>query len=641
MSVRPSRAAGAIAGCAALAAISAATPAIAVTGQDGERVAVASSTPAWATPAAKIGGTDGGAQRRIQVALALRDRAGAEQLAKAISTPGSPHYRKVLTAGQFTHRFAATNDTVDKVRGWLQKQGVRITEVSANRHLIEAVADNSTLEKAFGAKLSTYQHRGKHGKVENLVAPESAITLPASLRDAVTAVVGLDDSEKTITPQRVDRRASAAQAQAAAGTGCATYWGQTVNTGVPRKYSDQSNEICGYNTAQTRGLYGLTATQTGAGTNIGIVAAYNGDRTFADANRAAAKFGSPPLAPGQYTVKLPDGGFNPDPACEPDGWASEQALDVQAAHTIAPAAKITYYAGRDCRGLYTALNKAVADNAVGIITNSWGYNGDETTASPAARQLMDSIGVQAAIQGQSILFSSGDAGDLSGVTGGKQSATFPSSHPWVTAVGGTSAAIDGAGKKLWDTGWTSTGLVQSGDRYVPTQDRDGPFAGGAGGGVSQVFERPEYQAGKVSSTRRAVPDIAALADAYTGFAVGHTVPSHGYVEYASGGTSLASPLLAGMIAASAQAAGTDRLGFVNPAIYDLAGTPAISDVKHRDGGVWTDRLGSYGGVSVPPGQGSYLVDFDQKPQSLQSGPGWDPLTGVGTPAAGFAAALSK
>lgn len=639
MTVRPSRAVSVIAGCAALAGIAASTPAIAASDQDGDRVAVAGSTPAWATPAAKVGGTDDHAQRRIQVALALRDQAGAERLAKEISTPGSAAFRKTLTAGQFTDRFAATAQTVDQVRDWLRTQGVRITGVSSNHHFIEAVADTGTLEHAFGIRLSTYKHRGKHGKIQNLVAPESAITVPASVRGAVTAVLGLDDSEQTITPQRVDRRAPAAQA--AGGAGCATYWGQTVNDSVPQKYSDQSNVLCGYNSAQTRGLYGLTPAQTGAGTNIGIVAAYNGATTLADANRAAQKFGAPPLAVGQYTVNLPEGGFNPDPSCEPDSWAGEQALDVQAAHTVAPAARITYYAGADCRGLYTALNKAVADNQVGIITNSWGYNGDETTVAPSSRQAMDAIGVQAAIQGQSIVFSSGDAGDLSGVTGGRVSATFPSAHPWVTAAGGTSAAVDGAGKKMWDTGWSSTGLVQSGNGYVPTQDKDGPFAGGAGGGVSQVYERPEYQAGKVSGARRAVPDIAALADAYTGFAVGSTIPSRGYAEYASGGTSLASPLLAGMIAAAAQAAGTDRLGFVNPAIYQLAGTSAIADVKHRDGGVWTDQLLAYGGVSVPPAAGSYFVDFDAKPQSLQSGPGWDPLTGVGTPAAGFVPALGK
>ncbi|SEP54501.1 S53 family peptidase [Amycolatopsis saalfeldensis] len=638
MAVRPSRAVSVIAGCAALAGIAAASPAIAASDQDGDRVAVAGSTPAWATPAAKVGDTDAHAQRHIQIALSLRDQAGAEALAKAISTPGSPQFRKTLTAGQFNDRFAATQATVDQVSDWLRGQGLRVTGVSSNRHFVDVVADTGTLERAFGTQLATYRHKGKDGKIQKLVAPEKVITLPAAVRGTVTGVLGLDDSEKMSTPQNVLHPAPAAQA--AGGANCATYWGQTVNTSVPQKYADQSNVLCGYNTAQTRGIYGLTSANTGAGTTIGIVGAYNGATTLADANRAAAKFGSPPIAANQYAVKLPDGGFNNDPTCEPDSWNGEQALDVQAAHTAAPAAKLTYYAAKDCRTLYDAMNRAVADNQVGIITNSWGNNGGEAGVAPTTRAQMDSIGVQAAIQGQSLMVSSGDAGDASAIAG-KPTPQFPAANPWITAVGGTSVAVNSANKKQFDTGWTSSALVQSGNGYAPTQDKDGPFAGGAGGGVATTYDLPDYQTGKVSGTKRSVPDIGALADAYTGFAIGQTIPGQGYFEFNSGGTSLASPLLAGMVANAAQAAGTDRLGFLNPAIYSLAGTAAISDVTHHSTGVWTNFVGGYGGVTTPTTQGSYLIDFDQKPQTLQSGPGWDPLTGVGTPAPGFVAALGK
>ncbi len=641
MAIRPSRAASVIAGCAALAGIAAATPATAANNQagPGDRVAVTGSTPAWATPAAKLGGVDTHATRHVQVALALRDQADAEALAKAISTPGQ-QFRHTLSASEFTNRFAATQNTVDQVTTWLRQQGLAVTGVTSNRHFIEASADTKTLERAFGTTLAKFKHTLKGGKTAALVAPERPITLPSSLRAAVTSVLGLDDSEKTITPQRISQPTPSAAA--ATGTGCASSWGQTNNTAVPQVYGDgaQSNLICGYNTPQTRGIYGLTAANTGSGTTIGIVGAYNGATTLADANRAAGHFGSPALAAAMYSVALPSGGFNNDPSCEPDSWAGEQALDVQASHTIAPAAEIRYYAAKDCFSLYSALNTAVAENKVGVISNSWGYNGGESTVPPATRQQVDAIGVQAAIQGQSIVVSSGDAGDNSGVAG-RPSPAFPASNPWVTAVGGTSVAVDGSGRKLFDTGWTSTALVQSGNTFVPTQDKDGPFAGGAGGGVSSIFDRPDYQAGKVpAGTKRMVPDVSALADAYTGFAVGQTVPGQGYVEYGSGGTSLAAPLIAGLTANAAQAAETDRLGFLNPAIYDL-GSSAIADVTPHKRGVWTPVVFGYGGVTVPPGQGSYFVDFDAKPQTLQSGPGWDPVTGLGTPNAGFVAALAK
>ncbi len=643
MAVRPSRAASVIAGCAALAGIATAAPATAGTDQvvPGDRVTVAGSTPAWATPGARIGGIDARAKRHVQVALALRDQAGAEALAKAISTPGSPQFHRTLSATEFTDRFAALQSTVDRVTAWLRQQGLTVTAVTGNRHFIDATGDTATLERAFGTTLATFKHSLKGGKTTTLVAPERPITLPSSLRAAVTSVLGLDDSEKTISPQRIAQPTPSAEA--AAGTGCASSWGQTNNTAVPQVYGNgaQSNLICGYNTQQTRGIYGLTAANTGAGTAIGIVGAYNGATTLADANRAAAHFGSPGLAADKYSVALPSDGFNADPSCEPDSWAGEQALDVQASHTIAPAASIRYYAAKDCFSLYTALNAAVSENKASVISNSWGYNGGESTVPAATRQQVDAIGVQAAIQGQSIVVSSGDAGDNSGVAG-KASPAFPASNPWVTAVGGTSVAVDGSGRKLFDTGWTSTALVQSGNTFVPTQDKDGPFAGGAGGGVSSIFDRPDYQAGEVpAGTKRMVPDLSALADAYTGFAIGQTVPGQGYVEYGSGGTSLAAPLIAGLAANAAQAGGFDRIGFLNPAIYDLAGSSAIADVTPHKRGVWTPVVFGYDGVTVPPAQGSYFIDFDAKPQSLQSGPGWDEVTGVGTPAAGFVAALGQ
>jgi subtilase family serine protease len=641
MAVRPSRAVSVIAGCAALAGIAAATPATAANDQSasGDRVAVTGSTPAWATPGAKLARVDAGTTRHVQVALALRDQAGAEALAKAISTPGSPQFRQTLSASQFTDRFAATQATVNQVTAWLRQQGLTVNAVAGNRHFVDATADAGTLERAFGTTLAMFKHTLKSGKTAALVAPERPITLPRSLRAAVTSVLGLDDSEKTITPQRIAHPTPSATA--AAGAGCATSWGQTNNTAVPQVYGDggQSNLICGYNTPQTRSIYGLTAANTGAGTTIGIVGAYNGATTLADANRAAGHFGSPALAADKYSVALPSGGFNNDPSCEPDAWAGEQALDVQASHTVAPAASIRYYAAKDCFSLYSALNAAVSENKVSVISNSWGYNGGESTVPPATRQQIDAIGIQAAIQGQSIIVSSGDAGDNSGVAG-KPSPAFPASNPWVTAVGGTSVAVDSSNRKLFDTGWTSTALVQSGSTFVPTQDKDGPFAGGAGGGVSSIFDRPDYQAGKVpAGTKRMVPDLSALADAYTGFAVGQTVSGQGYVEYGSGGTSLAAPLVAGLAANAAQAGGTDRLGFLNPAIYDLAGSSAIADVTAHKRGVWTPVVFGYGGVTVPSAQGSYFIDFDAKPQTLQSGPGWDAVTGVGTPAAGFVTAL--
>ena len=84
-----------------------------------------------------------------------------------------------------------------------------------------------------------------------------------------------------------------------------------------------------------------------------------------------------------------------------------------------------------------------------------------------------------------------------------------------------------------------------------------------------------------------------------------------------------------------------RGGLLTPALYRLRGSAAITDVVPQKAGVWTPSMHVFGGVTVPTAAGSYLIDFDARPQNLQSGTGWDPVTGLGTPAAGFIAALAK
>jgi len=135
-----------------------------------------------------------------------------------------------------------------------------------------------------------------------------------------------------------------------------------------------------------------------------------------------------------------------------------------------------------------------------------------------------------------------------------------------------------------------------------------------------------------------VPDISMEADGDTGMATGFT--SNGtYRESTFGGTSLASPLLAGEIADAAQAQHTDRFGFLNGALYKT--TNAVADVTARPLGVWTARMFAPGGAKVPTEPGDYLIDADSQPQSLKVGPGWDPVTGVGTPTAQFPTALGR
>ncbi|WP_083934254.1 S53 family peptidase [Sciscionella marina] len=632
----------------ALTALAAALPASAGSATpDGPRTTVEGSRPAWATPTARVGPADQDAVRHIHVAVSLRDKAGAARLATAVSTPNSREHGRFLNPQQFADRFAATPETLDQIRTWLSDQGLRVTGMASNRHFIDAEAKTSTIEHAFGTTLSRYRH-SVAGHPQELVAPSAPITLPARLKGSVDAVLGLDDSTRTLRPQHIANRP--ATGNAAGGQHCARWWGEQNNTAVPQKYpGKQSNSLCGYSGSSIRAMYGLGKTNTGRGTTIGIVGAYNAETVAADTNRAAAQLGVPPLKPGQYGSVLPSGGFTDQQECDVDGWGGEQALDVSATHAVAPQAGLRYYAAHSCvgNGLYAAFNQAVSENKVDVITNSWGDANGEKDLPASVRDQFNSMALQAAIQGQSVTASTGDTGDNSGQFG-HPTADYPASTPWVTAVGGTSVGLGQGNEPKVLAGWENSGNSLSGGKWVPQRDTDGPFAGGSGGGRSGLYGAPDWQKGVVPSSpsggRRATPDISALADSYTGMLVGHTDTSGQFSIASYGGTSLAAPLIAGMAADAQQIRpGAKRAGLLNPALYQLARdhSKAITDVTPQHAGVWSPAMHAMAGTSVPSTPGSYLIDFDQKPQSLQTAPGWDPVTGVGTPASGFVTELGR
>jgi hypothetical protein len=133
-------------------------------------------------------------------------------------------------------------------------------------------------------------------------------------------------------------------------------------------------------------------------------------------------------------------------------------------------------------------------------------------------------------------------------------------------VGGTSLGVGANGSRAVETGWRTSDY--SCDRQTLACTRTG-WLYGAGGGVSRVFAEPSYQAqAGLKLSGRGVPDVAAVGDPQTGYLVGQTqtFPDGVYYdEYRLGGTSLSSPLFAGIVALSQQQAGRS-FGFANPPV---------------------------------------------------------------------------
>jgi subtilase family serine protease len=235
--------------------------------------------------------------------------------------------------------------------------------------------------------------------------------------------------------------------------------------------------------------------------------------------------------------------------------------------------------------------------------------------------------LQGALEGISFTFSSGDDGDEVATTGLKQVA-YPASDPYVTGIGGTATAIGAGGQLLGQTGWgTSTySLSTNGTSWV-----DGGYLYGAGGGSSTLFNKPSYQNGVVAGGARQVPDVSLDADPQTGMLIGETQTfSDGvyYDEYRIGGTSLASPLFAGMTALSIQKAKHD-VGLLNPTIY--TSRAAFTDVTAKFPDAGNVRVNYVNSENSDDGLAYIVRTFGNPDSSLTVKAGYDNVTGIGAP----------
>src|SRR6266478_6870245 len=242
---------------------------------------------------------------------------------------------------------------------------------------------------------------------------------------------------------------------------------------------------------------------------------------------------------------------------------------------MASGAKIVYVgAPNSYQDLDAAMNHVVDRHLAQIVTNSYGFP-TELLPPGFVKPLEDTL-IQAAVEGIGVYFSSGDNGDET-ANFGFAVADWPASSPWVTSVGGTALGVGADGTRVLETGWGTSSYNCNSTTLVCT--RTG-WLYGAGGGVSVVFAEPAYQVSAgLNLTGRGVPDVAALADPQTGLLVGQTQTfpeGVSYDEYRIGGTSVASPIFAGLMALADQKAGRAH-GFANPLFYD---TPAaFYDVK--------------------------------------------------------------
>jgi len=607
--------------------------------QPSGRQLLSGTKPQWATSTADKGATADSSKVSVRVYLAGRDAKGLAAYAKSVSDPNSADYGHYLSAAQTKARYGATKAQIAEVTHWLKSSGLKVTATS--QHYITVTGDVAAAEKAFGTQLHNYSKAG-----HTYHAPATTASAPASLHGAVLTVTGLDNAPKKSShddtlppPDAVFKNAGP----------FSTYYGSNTNTKLPSAYGDKAPyAIKGYTGEQLRAAYGA-GKYTGKGVTVAITDAYASPYIAQDAAQYAKRNGDQKYKSGQLTQVLP-ADYNSTDECGASGWYGEETLDVEAVHAVAPDADIVYVGGASCfdNDLLDALNKVVDGHLADIVSNSWGDV--EANETPDVAAAYDQVFQQGAVEGIGFYFSSGDNGDNVASTGVKQADT-PGNSPWATSVGGTSLAVGKNDKYKWETGWGTEKSVLSADGKTWT-GFPGPFTSGAGGGTSKLYDQPFYQRGVVpdslalanggTTKQRVQPDIAAVADPNTGFLVGQTQSfpdgSLQYSEYRIGGTSLAAPVIAGVQALSQQARKGIAIGFANPLIYNKYGTAAYHDVTDHP-------LGQGQGLAVV--RVDYVNAFDASDgtitslrtlgadSSLHATVGYDDVTGVGSPAAGY------
>ena len=602
------------------------------------------STPTWVGRARSLGRVPSKATTSVRVYLAPNGGTDALKAAVAsVSDPKSSGYGHFLSASQYHARFDATSATVDQVSGYLRASHLTVTSVEAHHRYIAARGTNTDVQQAFGVTLETFRRKG-----QVVQANTNAVTVPADIATHVTTVTGLDT-----TPRLVQHHAPP-PAGFRNGRPCSRYYGQVAakyqadfKTPLP-KFAGKTlpYAVCGYTGPQFRAAYeganpkGLT----GKGVTVAIIDAYASPTIARDADRYASTNGDGSYTSGQLSQVVPDRfkhrGTGPK-GCDASGWYGEETLDVEAVHAMAGDSAIRYFAAASCydEDILDAQIKVVEENQASIVTNSYGEPEEALGSDLATAE--QQVFLQAAMQGISFMFSSGDDGDELQNTGLKQADTS-ASDPYVTAVGGTADAIGPSGRFLFQTGWGTEkySLSQDGTQWTPVG-----YLYGAGGGNSALYNKPSYQQGVVPSSYgsgRQVPDVAMDADPTTGMLVGQTQKfsdGRAYGEYRIGGTSLASPLFAGMTALASQNAG-GRLGFLNPALYKQAGTSVLTDVKGTPPDAGNVRSDYVNGEDATDGLLYSVRTFNQD-SSLAVRRGWDDVTGVGSPNASWLTSLGR
>jgi subtilase family serine protease len=559
----------------------------------------------------------------ITVTLVLRRR--AQVPAALVIGP------ETVTHEELDAQYGAETDDIALVTSTMTELGLTVTDTHQGSRRMMVSGTIAALSAAFGTTLTLVTSPQLSGTGQATHRYRSGgLSVPANLAGIVTAVLGLDDrpvarpqfrlltaaaASRTVTPETVTPETVTPETVTPETVTPETVTPETVTpetvtpetvtpetvtpetvtpetvtpeTVTPETVTPEAAPAAPtavpLTALQVASLYNFPAGTDGTGQTIAIIE-LGGGYTQSDLDMYFSGLG---LATPSVTAVSVDGGSN-SPGQPADG---EVELDIQVAGAVAPkAAQLVYFADNTDQGFINAIAQAVHTTPPPIVVSiSWGQSEDQW--SEQSRTSMDGVFADAAALGVTVTVAAGDNGssDDPNSTSGVH-VDFPASSPHVLACGGTQLIGD-----------LNTNTITSEVVWNELANNEGA----GGGGVSDVFPLPSWQANVgvptiagSTSTGRGVPDVAGNADPVTGYLVvvdGKQQPI--------GGTSAVAPLWAGLIARLAQATGK-KFGLLQPL--------------------------TYGGVTAGAAAQGFNDITEGNNGAYSAGPGWDATTGLGSP----------
>ncbi len=515
----------------------------------------------------------------IRVTVVVRAISSAEERKKAIADLSLqiPSKRKHLTRKEFIKLHGARDEDLQLVKKFAADSKLRLISFSKERRCVILSGTAQELSDAFQVDNRTYTHEGRLYR-----SYPDAIQIPAHLQGVIEAVLGLEDRplmshhaflashRALLAPLQLIRHTEVREVteaykfpKGADGKGqCIAIielGGGFYERDIKKYFRAHKLHQPKISVVSIEGARNNPAEPKYIEQVLNLMGESLNQKTGA---RASVPAGSPELAHAMWTI--------------------ESTLDVELAGSFANAAQIVvYFAPNNAHGKYQALTTALSNKKYppSVISCSWGAVEDTLPGDVVSS--LNHVFQDAALRGITICFSSGDRGE-DPAPDGTPRVHFPASSPYVLSCGGTHWLKKQ--RSIYEEVWS-----ESLPKYVVQ----------SGGGVSKIFEQPDWQSGIKLQTKksgRGVPDVAGKADIATGYCM-----QVGGFDVTMGGTSAAAPMWAGLIARLNQELNCN-IGYATPFLYQESCRSSFNDITKGNNG-----------------------------KHFKATPGWDPCTGWGSP----------